>query len=334
MIVVTGGAGFIGSNLVAGLEAHGAHDIVICDVMGAGDKWRNISKREIRDLVHPNDILMYLEHNKDDVEIVYHMGGISSTTETDADMIMSENFMLSREIWKWCAQNRVRFVYASSYAVYGAGDSAIGFRDDDKPEELAQLKPLNPYGWSKHSFDRRVARVVHAAEKGTEPVPPQWAGLRFFNVYGPNEYHKDEQMSVVSKLYPQVEAGAAARLFKSYHKDYGDGGQIRDFIWVEDCVDVMIWLLDNPDVSGLFNLGSGKGRSFKDLAHAVFQAAGKAPKISYVDMPESLKPKYQYFTEADMSKLRAAGYDKEFTSLEEGVQRYVSEYLSKEDRYR
>lgn len=333
MIVVTGGAGFIGSNLVAGLEAHGAHDIVICDVLGDGDKWRNISRREIRDLVHPNDILMYLERHKDEIDIIFHMGAISSTTEMDADIIMSSNFMLSRELWKWAAENDVRFVYASSYSVYGSGNSEIGFSDTEVPSEMAKLEPLNPYGWSKYSFDRRVARVVHSKEK-PEPVPPQWAGLRFFNVYGPNEYHKGDQMSVVSKLYPQVEAGAAARLFKSYHPDYEDGGQIRDFIWVDDCVDVMIWLLENRDKSGLFNLGSGHGRSFKDLAHAVFSAAGKEPKISYVDMPETLKPKYQYFTQADVSKLREAGYSKEFTSIENGIKKYVSNYLSKENRYR
>ena len=302
-------------------------------VLGEGDKWRNISKREIRDLVHPNDILIYLENHKDEVEIVYHMGSISSTTETDADLIMAMNFTLSREIWKWCAVNNVRFIYASSYAVYGAGDSEIGFKDAEEPEQMAKLKPLNPYGWSKHSFDRRVSRVVHS-EKRTEEVPPQWVGLRFFNIYGPNEYHKGEQMSVVSKLYPQVEAGAAARLFKSYHKDYQDGGQIRDFIWVGDCIDVLVWLYDHPEVSGIFNLGSGKGRSFKDLAAAVFGAVGKETKITYVDMPETLKPKYQYFTEADMSKLRQAGYTKEFTSLEEGVKKYVTEFLAKEDRYR
>jgi ADP-L-glycero-D-manno-heptose 6-epimerase len=248
-------------------------------------------------------------------------------------MIINNNFMLSRELWRWCAQNDVRFLYASSYSVYGNGDTEIGFRDEADPESLAKLKPLNAYGWSKNVFDRRVARVVHSKSK-SDPIPPQWVGLRMFNAYGPNEYHKGEHMSVVSKLYPQVAAGAAARLFKSYHPKYEDGGQIRDFIWVQDCVDVMLWFYNNKDKSGLYNLGTGKGRSFNDMAKAVFKACDKPPKISYVDMPNSLKQKYQYYTEADVSKLREAGYTKEFTSLEEGIRQYVENYLSKEDQYR
>jgi ADP-L-glycero-D-manno-heptose 6-epimerase len=233
-------------------------------------------------------------------------------------------------LWKWCAENGVRFVYASSAATYGDGEA--GFKDDETPEHLAKLAPLNAYGWSKHVFDRRVARIVHG--KGAEKAPPQWSGLKFFNVYGPNEYHKGEQMSVICKLYPQVVAGASAKLFKSHRPDYRDGGQMRDFVYVEDCVDVMLWLYDNPQVNGLFNVGSGKARSFKDLAEAVFAAAGRAPKINYVDMPEALREKYQYFTEADIGKLRAAGYAKPMTTLEDGVRRYVQGFMACDDRYR
>ncbi|MFP4314392.1 MAG: ADP-glyceromanno-heptose 6-epimerase [Alphaproteobacteria bacterium] len=333
MIVITGGAGFIGSNLVAGLEREGYSDIVVCDKLGDEDKWRNIAKREIRDFVSPDNLFFFLDQHADEVEIVFHLGAISSTTEQDADLIMHNNFVLSRELWKWCADHDARFVYASSYSVYGAGDTDIGFRDEDTPEALAKLKPLNAYGWSKNIFDRRVARIVHSPDS-REKTPPQWVGLRMFNVYGPNEYHKGEHMSVVTKLYPQVSAGAAARLFRSYNDQYEDGGQKRDFIWVKDCVDVMIWFYKNKDKSGLFNLGTGQGRSFNEMAQAVFKACDKPPKISYVDMPNALKPKYQYFTQADIQKLRDAGYSKEFTSLEEGIKEYVEQYLSKDDSYR
>lgn len=329
MIIVTGGAGFIGSNLVAGLEEHGAEDIVVCDVLGTEDKWRNLAKREIRDVVHPDRLFDYLHNHADQIKVVFHMGAISSTTERDADLIMDTNFVLSRRLWKWCWKNNVRLIYASSAATYGDGHH--GFRDDQSIEGLSHLMPLNPYGWSKHVFDRRIARVV---ETKSEPIPPQWAGLKFFNVYGPNEYHKGDQMSVVCKLHPQVEAGAAARLFKSHHPDYEDGGQLRDFVWVGDCVDVMLWLYDHPEISGLFNVGTGKARSFKDLAEATFKAAGKPAKINYMDMPESLQEKYQYYTQADISKLREHGYTKPFTELEDGINKYVKNYLSKTDPYR
>ncbi len=333
MIVVTGGAGFIGSNLVAGLEARGLTNLVVCDVLGSEDKWRNIAKRELRDVVHPDNLLHYLEKHVEEVEAIFHMGAISSTTEIDVDLIVQTNFTLSRKLWKWCAEQDVRFIYASSAATYGNGDD--GFLDGETAAHLARLKPLNPYGWSKHLFDRRTCRIVHDNKNADgERLPSQWAGLKFFNVYGPNEYHKGEQMSVACKLYPQIQAGAAARLFRSIHPDYQDGGQMRDFVYVGDCVDVMLWLYDNPKVSGLFNVGSGKARSFKDLAESCFRALGKDPKINYVDMPQELHSKYQYFTQADITKLRAAGYTKPMTELEEGVRIYMQDYLSQEDQYR
>lgn len=334
MIVVTGGSGFIGSNLVAGLEAAGCRDIVICDTMGEDDRWRNIMKHEIRDIVHPNNIFIFLEQYAADIEMVFHLGAISDTTESDTDLVMHNNFSLSREIWRWCYEHKVRFLYASSYSTYGDGQSEIGFSDDDHPEMLAKLRPLNPYGWSKHLFDRRVSRIVHGHEVVNEGIPPQWVGLKFFNVYGPNEYHKEEQMSVVSKIYPQVMAGAAARLFKSADPRYADGEQVRDFIWVDDCVDVMIWFYKNAKISGLYNLGTGKGRTFRDMAEAMFAAAGKPAKITYIDMPDILRDRYQYFTQAEIRKLRKAGYTKEFTSLEDGLRIYIQKYLSQSDRYR
>lgn len=329
MIIVTGGTGFIGSNLVAGLEEAGAGDIVVCDVFGEDDKWRNVAKRAVRDFVEPERLFDYLESHKDEIETIFHMGAISSTTERDVDLIINTNFVFTRRLWRWCSVNDVRLIYASSAATYGDGEQ--GFKDDSAGSSLSELRPLNAYGWSKHVFDRRVSRIV---ETECESLPKQWVGLKFFNVYGPNEYHKGDQMSVVCKLYPQVIAGAAARLFKSHHSEYEDGGQLRDFVWVGDCVDVMVWFYKNPDKNGLYNVGTGKARSFKDLAEAVFTAVGKEPKINYIDMPEGLREKYQYFTQADMSKLREAGYDKPFTELEDGVAEYVRDFMATDDPYK
>jgi ADP-L-glycero-D-manno-heptose 6-epimerase len=333
MIVITGGAGFIGSNLAAGLEARGYSNLVLCDRLGSGDKWRNVAGREVRDIVFPENLMHYLDTHAAEIDVVFHMGAISSTTEKDADLIVSTNFNLSRDLWKWCARHDVRFIYASSAATYG--DGAAGFVDGETPDELSRLKPLNPYGWSKNLFDRRISRVVHGEDnKHEEPVPRQWAGLKFFNVYGPNEYHKGDMMSVICKLYPQVVAGATAKLFKSHHPDYEDGGQSRDFVYAGDCVSVMLWLYDNPQINGLFNVGTGRARSFRDLAEATFAAAGVKSKISYVDMPMHLREKYQYFTQADMGKLRAAGYTAPFTELEEGIERYVKDFMARENVYR
>jgi ADP-L-glycero-D-manno-heptose 6-epimerase len=328
MIIVTGGAGFIGSNLVEGLEAEGVGDIVICDILGTDDKWRNVSKREIRDVVHPDRLFDYLKTHATQIQAIFHMGAISSTTEKDVDLIMDTNFVFSRRLWKWCARNKVRFIYASSAASYG--DGAAGFEDDDSLEYLAKLNPLNPYGWSKHVFDRRVSRVV---TDRLEATPPQYVGLKFFNVYGPNEYHKGGQKSVIAHLFPQIQAGASARLFKSYHPDYKDGGQLRDFIYVKDCVRVMLWLYHNPQISGLYNVGTGECRSFKDLAEATFAAMNKPAKITYIEMPDDLKEKYQYYTKANIDKLRAVGYDLPFTSLEDGARDYVQNYLANTDHY-
>ncbi len=332
MIVVTGGAGFIGSNLIEGLERTGIAEIALCDWFGKDDKWRNVSKREIRDIVAPERLLEYLESHVDVVEVVFHMGAVSSTTEQDVDKIVENNVRLSRDLWRWCANNNKRFIYASSATTYGNG--LEGFDDRDDPEYLEKLRPLSAYGWSKHMFDRRVSRVTHkdgAAQP--EKAPQQWVGLKLFNVFGPNEYHKGEQASVLSKLYPQISAGAAARLFSSYHPDYDDGEQCRDFVYVKDVVDVMLWVLDNPRVNGIFNVGTGKARSFNELAKAVFYAMGKQPKINYIDMPQALQSRYQYYTEANIDKLREAGYNQPFMELEEAVTDYIQNYLTQPDRY-
>jgi ADP-L-glycero-D-manno-heptose 6-epimerase len=328
MFVVTGGAGFIGSNLLAALEARREGDLVLCDRLRSNDKWRNIAKRELSDIVHPDHLFDFLDANAGRISAIFHMGAISATTEIDADKIVNNNFNLTVALFAWCTRNNVRIIYASSAATYG--DGSQGFDDNLDIGAMSRLHPLNAYGWSKHLFDRRVARKV--AEK--KPMPPQWAGLKFFNVYGPNEYHKGSQASVVSQIFPHAEAGAPAHLFKSHDPRYADGGQLRDFIWVDDVVQVMLWLLDHPKVSGLFNVGTGKARSFLDLATSIYKALGKEPYIRYIDTPMEIRPRYQYFTEARMDRLRAAGYDRPFASLEDGVAVYVARYLATADRYR
>jgi ADP-L-glycero-D-manno-heptose 6-epimerase len=327
MIVVTGGAGFIGSNLVGALSERG-EEVVVSDRLRSGDKWRNLAKHELADLVHPDRLLPWLRTRGTAVTALLHMGAISSTTETDADLIAETNIRLTMELWEWCAAAGVPFLYASSAATYG--DGVRGFDDDGSPEALALLRPLNPYGWSKLVVDRRVARLV---ERGG-PRPPQWVGLRFFNVYGPNEYHKGPMRSVAEQAFRRAAAGEPVRLFRSHRPDYADGGQLRDFVYVRDCVDLILWLLHHPEVSGLFNCGSGRARSFLDLAGAVFAALGAEPRIEWIDMPVEIRDRYQYFTEARMERLREAGYTAPFRGLEEGITEYVQRYLATGDPYR
>ena len=327
MILVTGGAGFIGSNLAATLVELG-HDVAICDRLRNGGKWRNIARLGLRDIVAPETLADWLATRGQRVSVVFHMGAISSTTETDADLIVDTNFRLSRLLWEWCAEHRRRFIYASSAATYGGAEA--GFEDDDSQAALAKLRPLNAYGWSKLFFDRWA---VHNVATGGA-VPAQWAGLKFFNVYGPNEYHKGGMQSVVSQKYALAAAGEPVTLFKSHRQGVEDGGQLRDFVYVRDCVDVMLWLLENPKVSGIFNLGTGQARSFADLARALYAAVGQTARLTYVDMPEAIRPNYQYFTQANMERLRGLGYSKPFTPLEDGVRDYVQRYLSQPDRYR
>lgn len=327
MIIVTGGAGFIGSNLIAGLAQAGESDIVVCDWLGDGDKWRNIAGQPLADVIMPEALPAYLDAHRGDIDAIFHLGAISATTETDVDLIVRNNVRLSLDLWDWCTRHQVRFIYASSAATYG--DGANGFDDDGSPEGLSGLAPMNPYGWSKHMVDRRVADICSRGDA----CPPQWAGLKFFNVYGPNEYHKDGMRSVAVQLYERISSGEPARLFRSHNPDYEDGGQMRDFIWVGDCVDIMLWLLKTPKVSGLFNAGTGKARSFADLANATFRALDKPPRIEFIDTPGEIRHRYQYFTEAETGRLRQAGYDTPFTELEDGVARYVQDYLATENPY-
>ena len=327
LTIITGGAGFIGSNIAAALAARG-EEVVICDRLGHDDKWRNLAKHLIAGFVAPQDLPRYLADNAAQVKAILHMGAISATTETDVDLIVDTNIRLSTLLWNWCAQRGVPFLYASSAATYG--DGAQGFSDDNDPAALARLRPLNAYGWSKLAFDRHVIDQISRGRRH----PPQWAGLRFFNAYGPNEYHKGEMMSVVAKNHAIAAAGNRVRLFRSYRPDYADGGQLRDFVHVRDAVKVVLWLLDHPDVSGIFNVGSGQARSFNDLMAALYRAVGREPTIDYIEMPESLRPRYQYFTQADLGRLRAAGYGAPMTGLEEGVADYVRQFLSQPDPYR
>ncbi|MDE1901748.1 MAG: ADP-glyceromanno-heptose 6-epimerase [Alphaproteobacteria bacterium] len=326
MILVTGGAGFIGSNLVAAFEKAG-EAVAVCDWLGHDNKWRNLSKRMLEDIVAPENLDIFLKERGAEITLIVHMGAISTTTETNVDHIVENNLRLSQKLWLWCRDHGKRFIYASSAATYG--DGAQGFVDGEDDAHLSRLHPLNPYGWSKHAFDRWVA----ARRKYSKAAPAQCVGLKFFNVYGPNEYHKGPQRSVVEQVYPFAMRGEAFQLFKSHRPDYADGGQLRDFIWVGDCVKVIMWMAAHPETNGLFNLGTGQSRSFADLARAVYAAAGKEPQIAYRNMPEALRDKYQYFTQADMRKLRAAGYTDAFTSLEDGVRAYVRDYLMADDPY-
>ena len=326
MILVTGGAGFIGSNVVAALNEAGRTDIVVNDTLGKGEKWRNLAKRQIADFVFPADLQKWLPSRK--LDAVIHLGAISSTTETDGDAVIDTNFRFSLMLLDWCTAARVPFIYASSAATYG--DGAAGFNDAWSSAALKKLAPMNLYGWSKHLFDQLV---VDRYEKKTA-LPPQWAGLKFFNVFGPNEYHKGAMASVVSKVFDQAKAGQPVRLFKSHRQGIADGDQRRDFIFVDDVVAITLWLLETPRVSGIYNAGTGKAGSFREMITAMFAALGRPPNIEYVDMPAEIRDSYQYFTQSEMNNLRQAGYNAGFTPLDEGVKRYVRQFLDCSDRYR
>jgi ADP-L-glycero-D-manno-heptose 6-epimerase len=326
MLLVTGGAGFIGSNLVASLNEAGRTDIAVNDMLGSDGKWRNLANRQVADFVPPARLADWLDGRK--LDAVLHLGAISSTMATDGDAIMENNFRLSLRLLDWCAATRTPFIYASSAATYGNGDE--GYSDDWVDSALKRLKPMNLYGWSKHAFDIAVVERLRRGER----MPPQWAGLKFFNVFGPNEYHKGEMMSLVAKRFDEAKAGQTIRLFKSHRPGIADGEQKRDFIYVDDAVAVVRWLMETPAVSGIFNVGTGQARSFRDLMAAMFSALGRKPAIDYVDMPASIRDSYQYFTQAETANLRRAGYNADFTPLEAGVKRYVQCFLDRADRYR
>jgi ADP-L-glycero-D-manno-heptose 6-epimerase len=326
MLLVTGGAGFIGSNVVAALNDAGRADVVVCDVLGHDGKWRNLAKRQLADIVPPAELPDWLSGRK--LDAILHLGAISETTATDGDLVIETNFRFSMRLLDWCAANATPFIYASSASTYG--DGTQGFRDDPSVDALKQLRPMNLYGWSKHLFDLAVAERAARGDK----LPPQWAGLKFFNVFGPNEYHKGTMMSVLARRFDDVKAGRPVQLFKSHRDGIADGDQRRDFIYVDDVVRVMMWLLATPGVSGIFNVGTGKARSFRDLMLAAYAALGHAPNIRYVDMPEAIRGSYQYFTQSEVDRLQRAGYNGGFTALEEAVDAYVKGFLDRADRFR
>jgi ADP-L-glycero-D-manno-heptose 6-epimerase len=326
MIVITGGAGFIGSNVLSAMSKASNAELAVCDWVD-GEKRPNIAEHRVGEIVSPDHLFEFLGDRARDVELIVHMGANSSTTDPDVDLVFHYNLDFSARLWDWCTANRCRLIHASSASTYG--DGSAGFDDGESRAHLMRLRPLNAYGISKHAFDLRIARWV---ESGA-PRPTQWAGLKFFNVYGPNEYHKGEMKSVIAKMVPEIERGGTVRLFRSHRPDFSDGEQMRDFVYVRDCVDVIDWLARTPNVSGLFNVGSGKARTFLDLTRAVFAALGQEPRIAFIDMPLHLRERYQYFTEAPLGKLRAAGYDRPATSLEDGVGDYVRNYLKGGFRY-
>jgi len=328
MYVVTGGAGFIGSNLLAVLESRGIGPLAAIDKCEGPHKHENVSQRKDLTIIDPKEALSFLNNNAGDIEAVFHLGALTSTTERDMERLREINVRFSQSLWTWCAEQKKPFIYASSAATYG--DGLHGFDDDNSIEALQQLQPMNPYGQSKHEFDLWVAQEISA----DKPAPPTWAGLKFFNVYGPNEFHKGSQASLV----PQIQAKAIKQepylLFRSHNPDYADGEQRRDFVFVDDCCHVMIWLIEQEGLGSIFNLGTGTSRTFLDLASAVYRANSLEPMIKFRDTPPEIRDQYQYFTEARMDRLRAAGYLKAFTKLEDGVAATVKNYLLKNNPYR
>jgi ADP-L-glycero-D-manno-heptose 6-epimerase len=326
MIVITGGAGFIGSALVWQLNQSGINDILIVDELGCQDKWKNLSKRQFTDIIHIDNFIPWITASKDrKIEAIVHMGACSTTTEVDADFLLKNNVHYSMSLFEYCAAKQIPFIYASSAATYGQGE--LGYVDD--PEQIPLLRPINKYGYSKQLFDGWALKQ--------KKTPPFWIGLKFFNVYGPQEYHKGAQASVILHAFPQIREHKKLKLFKSYKEDVAHGEQKRDFIYVKDAVKIMEFLLKKKSKrqSGIYNFGTGLARTFVDLGTCVFHAMElNKPKFEWIDMPEALQLQYQYFTAADMRNLRTKiGYKDPFYSLEEGVQDYVRNYLLTEDPY-
>lgn len=321
MIVVTGAAGFIGSCLVSHLNSLGFKAIVAVDHFTDPEKVKNLDGRNILHQIDREVFISWLDQHAEHIEFIFHLGARTDTTEFDRDLLQRLNTDYSKEVWRACIRHQIPLVYASSAATYGLGE--YGYEDDES--KIPQLKPLNPYGDSKNEFD------IWALEQ--EEKPFFWAGLKFFNVYGPNEYHKGRMASVIMHAFNQINATGGMKLFRSHKEGVKDGEQMRDFVYVKDVVSVCIFLMEHRKDSGIYNLGSGEARTFLDLTRATFAAMGKEENISFVDTPADIRDKYQYFTEATMEKLRSIGYNNPFTSLEEGVHDYVSGYLANRTYY-
>jgi ADP-L-glycero-D-manno-heptose 6-epimerase len=321
MIVITGGAGMIGSMIAWHLNRQGRDDIVIVDRQQHPDQWQNLCHRQYHQYLDKDELPGWLQQGEK-VDAVIHMGAVSATTERDWNRLLEDNIRYSQNLWSWCARNDVPFLYASSAATYGAGEQ--GYNDT----HIQTLRPLNAYGYSKHFFDQWALRQAAANN-----APASWAGFKFFNVYGPNEYHKERMASVALHSFNQFRDTGTVRLFRSDRADVADGMQLRDFVYVKDAAAVIAWFLEGRGASSIYNVGSGQARTFRDLATAVMTCAGHAPNITWIDMPEDLKGKYQYYTQAEMGKLRAAGYHQPFHTLEDGVRDYVQNHLLLADRY-
>lgn len=319
MIIVTGGAGFIGSALIAELNARQITDILVVDQLGTDGKWKNLRNLSYADYVEKTDLLEMVIADKLDspVEAVFHLGACSDTTEPDASYLIKNNYEYTKLLAQWATNANIRFIYASSAATYGDGSG--GFKDDE--ENIDTLRPLNMYGYSKHAFDLWARRTG---------LLSKIVGLKYFNVFGPNEYHKAHMRSFIVKAFEQINAEGIVRLFKSHEPDYADGEQVRDFVYVKDAVAMTLFFFDNPHLGGLYNIGAGEARTWNDLVIAVFVAMGKKPNIEYIDMPDSIRNQYQYFTQADISKLRNSGYDRQISPLEDAIKDYVQNYLQEE----
>jgi len=313
--VVTGAAGFIGSVLVGKLNQSGMKKLVLVDDFSNELKNANLAKKQFSEKIHRNDFSVWLEEHGDKVEFVFHIGARTDTAEFDVTVFDKLNLGYSKMVWEICTKHRIPLIYASSAATYGMGE--MGY--DDRHDIVPDLRPLNPYGESKNDFDKWVLQQT--------AKPPFWAGFKFFNVYGPNEYHKSRMASVIFHAYHQILKNGKMKLFRSHHPDFEDGKQLRDFVYVKDVVEMLTWFMANRPATGLYNLGTGKARTFLDLVTAVFHALDKQPVIEFIDTPEDIRDKYQYFTEANMLKARNAGYHKPFSTLEEGVTDYVRNYL-------
>ena len=336
MIVVTGGAGFIGSNIIHCINQENRSDVVIIDRLDddqKNNKWHNLMGLLFDNIIYPEQICnflnteqpsSFLEKNIDQIETIIHMGAISSTTEDKADYVFRNNFLLSRYLWTWCAKHKKRFIYASSAATYGNGEH--GFEDAQDFEYYFSLKPLNLYGWTKHQFDLWVLTQI----RNKLPTPSQWVGLKFFNVYGPREAHKGTMMSLASKYLNLIQKDSVIPLFKSYHSNYKDGEQLRDFVYVTDCAKIVTWFADfqNRNISGIFNVGTGKANSFKNLITSLGEALNKTPNIKFIDMPNNLKKQYQYYTQAEITNLRDVGCQIEFSDVTHGTKQMVSSILN------
>ena len=321
MVIVTGGAGFIGSAFVHKLNQEGITDILIVDNIAHTDKWKNLVTLHYTDYIHKDDFITMISHDGlDDVDAIFHLGACSATTETDMDYLMRNNVEYTQILHQWAIENDAYFMYASSAATYGAERQNF----DDNHDTIPQLEPINRYGYSKQLFDKYLY---------TNDSLDSCVGLKFFNVFGPNEYHKDSMRSIVCKAYDQILSTGSVKLFKSYDDDYGHGEQMRDFVYVKDCVDMMWWLYQHPEHKGIFNIGTGQARHWNDLVTAIFNALNKPVNIEYIEMPESIKAHYQYFTQANMVKLQNAGYSNPTTSLEDAVTDYVQNYLSTQRCY-